>query len=621
MFVMEVAVSRWAILGPYDLTGPLRRSLVLLAPQNLRAGRASGIAIAAAGAPSTASAENSSAAFHKDFALICDVVISMAPKKTTRRRVGKEACFINSLPRELIEQVFLRLPASNLLRCISVCKMWREIIRDSQFAMVHLQHAPSCTLLFSPKGATASKGSYPSDAIIFDEAWSPSTWAVPVIGPDDLICGSCNGLLCLHTPASTIKIANLATGEHLHLKKPTRFLKDDHFSFYRFGFHPATKGYKVIHFFQERGLNATGRCDVIQVYTLGDEKWKDVASPQSLSLSCVTNSGVVIVDGTMYWLTEDSGANWQHVVMSFDLGEDTFMQIQLPAFGLEHGVFGAPHRFWVAEIEGKVCVSTAQSLDRELICDLQVWALNKPADQRWIQIYNIQFSSLFARGPHFVQGDKIVIQARDNSLYSYKLPGKKFEIELSKMDKLVNLSPRGQVDMQFYSYVKSIVPLDLYAKAAIVHSPKRKEGWRLKKWKSWEHGLSMIEKMWRIIHQEEHEMMEKTQLVAREATKVSQYFPDELIRQRVCIEIDQILQHLPVNSDQHTNPLRRLNWVEMWRNLEKLKAHIDISNDIIKAQLDIVKILESYWAYIKGLLENSCLWNVNQRFLVFRAPC
>ncbi|CAN6215386.1 unnamed protein product [Urochloa humidicola] len=279
----------------------------------------------------------------------------MASKRTTRRQAGKEESIINCLPTELIEHVFYSLPASCLLQCTSVCKKWCKIIRDSQFALAHLQHASSCTLLFSPQGSVSGK-LYPSDAIIFDEAWSPSKSAVPVIGPDDRICGSCNGLLCLHTPTSTIKIANLATGECLHLKKPTKSLKDDHFSFYRFGFHPATKEYMVIHFSQENSTLPVGRFNVIQVYTLGEDKWNDVVTPESLSLNCVKNSGVAIVDGTMYWLAEDIASDWQHIVVSFDLGEESFSQIQLPAVDLEDwalGIGGDRH-YWITEIDGKV---------------------------------------------------------------------------------------------------------------------------------------------------------------------------------------------------------------------------------------------------------------------------
>ncbi|WVZ65320.1 hypothetical protein U9M48_014703, partial [Paspalum notatum var. saurae] len=522
---------------------------------------------------------------------------SMVSKRTTtRRRVEKEKCIMNCLPRELIEQVFLKLAASCLLQCISVCKMWRSIIRDSQFVMAHLQHVPSCTLLFSPQRW------YPSDAIIFDETWSPSTWAVPVIGPDDLLCGTCNGLLCLHTPTSTIKIANLATGECLYLKKPTKSLKDDHFSFYRFGFHPVTKEYKVIHFCQKSSRCTEGRFNVIQVYTLGDKKWTDVVTPVALSLNCVKNSGVVIVDGTMYWLTEDTESNWQHAAISFDLGEGSFAQIQLPAVDLEDLAFGDVRHYWITVINGKVCVCTAQRLSGMLISKLQVWALNGSVDERWSHMYNIQLSSLFARGLHFVSGDKILIQDSDCNLYSYQLLGKNFEIESSKMVKLLDLGHRGEADLQFYICVKSLVPLDLYAKAAGVHRPKRQGGWKLKKWKAWEDLRIEQEKLGRVLHQTELDILEFTRHMDIVAKEISQRFPDEMIQQCPSMEIYRILLHLPncpvqVMSVQHPSPVRRLNWVGRVEDMKKLKAHLVVLKDrcmvLKQANEDLYRTLKS----------------------------
>lgn len=198
---------------------------------------------------------------------------------------------------------------------------------------------PSYSLDKSPLQANAS------DAIMIDEAWSQSTYAVPAVGPDDILFGSCNGLLGLYTKTSSIKIANLATGECLRLEKPVKNLMGDHFSFYSFGFHPSTKEYKITHFLGDcvkgRPLN-NGRFNVIQVYILGDEKWKDIRTPEDLSLNCVRNSGTINVDGALYWLTEDMSAIWQHAVMSFDLGEESFARIQLPASVPKDCAFGGP---------------------------------------------------------------------------------------------------------------------------------------------------------------------------------------------------------------------------------------------------------------------------------------
>lgn len=176
--------------------------------------------------------------------------ITMVYENPKSKKQTKEECIINCLPRDLIEQIFLELPVSTLLTCTGVCKKWYSYIRDPQFVNAHLQRAPNCALLFFPQESVA-KNLYPSDAIIFDEAWSQSACRIPVIGPDDFLCGTCNGLLCLYTKTSTIKIANLATGDYLHLEKPAKNWKGDHFSFYTFGFDPVTKEYKVTHFLDE----------------------------------------------------------------------------------------------------------------------------------------------------------------------------------------------------------------------------------------------------------------------------------------------------------------------------------------------------------------------------------
>jgi F-box interacting protein len=118
---------------------------------------------------------------------------------------------------------------------------------------------------------------------------------------------------------STIKIANLATGECLHIAKPGKHLKGDPYNFYKFGFHPVTKEYKVLHFLRERVDTYSDKSDVIQVYTLGEDKWRDVRVPEVQSLYDVERSGVVIVDGAMYWLNGKRYSKWGCAVVSFDL--------------------------------------------------------------------------------------------------------------------------------------------------------------------------------------------------------------------------------------------------------------------------------------------------------------
>jgi F-box interacting protein len=434
------------------------------------------------------------------FRTVVAELLTMGSEETISKRLKMKECTISCLPDDLIERILSRLPVSTLQKCGGVCKQWYTLIRDPHFIEQHLKQAPRCALLFFPQESVSCKR-YPSDAIIFDEVWSQSTMAVPVIGPDDFLSGTCNGLLCLYTKTSKIKIANFATGECLLLDKPVKYLKGDHFSYYRFGFHPVTKEYKVIHFLPKQQNYWHGTFNVIQVYTLGSEKWRDIQTPEALSLSCVKDYGVVCVDGAMFWLTEDSGASWKHAVISFDLSQETFTQIQLPADAL--GSFRS-RRYWITEIDGKLCVATAEVnrlRPRILSSELQIWMLDSKVEQKWSHMYNLPYVRNYLAGPHFVHSDKILMQNRTGDLYSYEMFGKKYETKLSDRVKLLDFSPRKADNMQFYICVKSLVQLDAYMKVSIVHETKQREGWELKKWQAWKRENNEVEDTWKNIYE------------------------------------------------------------------------------------------------------------------------
>uniref|UniRef100_A0ACD5UZ08 Uncharacterized protein n=1 Tax=Avena sativa TaxID=4498 RepID=A0ACD5UZ08_AVESA len=512
----------------------------------------------------------------------------------SKKQINDE-CIINFLPRDLIERVFLRLPVSTLLRCVGVCKHWKTMIRDPKFATLHLQHASRCVLLFFQQESVSRK-CYPSDAILVDEAWSQSTYAVPVIGPDDLLCSSCNGLICLYTKTSTIKISNIATGESMCIEKPYRNLRGDHFSFYSFGFHPLKKEYKITHFLSEISegpFHNKDRSNFIQVYTLGGEKWKDIKTLEAFNLNYVRTSGTINVDGTLYWLTEDRAARWQHVVMSFDLGEESFLQIKLPTSVHEDSAYGT-RKYWIRKIDGKICIATAQTFHytpKEIFGKLKIWTLDSKVEQTWSQKYNID-SSDYIPGPSLVHGGKLLTQCSDNKLFTYKLlwNGESFETELFKMVKLFDFGPRKPENMQCYICVKSLVRLDIYKKDGIVPRQNKRGGWKLKKWKAWEKNLSEREEMWIRFHQKEHESIESSNRFIIWLNGVLPIISNEAIRQQIGMKSTKIFRDI---SDQHPRSLRRLNLLGQKRDRENLIARMEKFAENSKAISDAINSIIS----------------------------
>ena len=193
--------------------------------------------------------------------------------------------------------------------------------------------------------------------------------------------------------------------------------------------------------------------------------------------------------------------------MSFDLKEESFAMIQLPAERDDHDYFG-PRKFWIRDIDGKLCIVTAQTgrYDaRILLGELHIWTLDNSVEQRWSKKYNVKNPPNYIPGPHFVHRDRILTQSC-SSVGSYELIGENIEISFSKMSELFDFSPRKLYNMQSYICVKSLVSLDAYKKAGIVRRPKQQVGWQLKKWEAWENQLREVEELRSSIHKAEHDI-------------------------------------------------------------------------------------------------------------------
>lgn len=227
-----------------------------------------------------------------------NVFVMASEEHTTVHSVEKPD---TRIPPDVIEEILLRLPISSLLKLRRVCKQWCNMISDPRFIMEHAYRAPKHLLLYLPKvdlsASLHSKTLKPCHATIIDEKWSPWTWAALHMDSDGHLFASCNGLLCFYK-IYTLKIANPATGQCLHLLKPDGIMLHDFHYLYSFGFHPTSREYKLVHFLREPQRYKSGQpfhFNTIQVYTLGEDKWRDIRVPRPC---CMVNLGVVTVDGS-----------------------------------------------------------------------------------------------------------------------------------------------------------------------------------------------------------------------------------------------------------------------------------------------------------------------------------
>lgn len=150
--------------------------------------------------------------------------------------------------------------------------------------------------------------------------------------PTELI-GTCNGLLCLYNMAKpaygdggALFLVNPITGETLALPQLPRsidLLRFPRHEACSFGFLSTTGQYKIVHipcYLDLDYQSQPGQFNDVQVLTLGDAaSWRHVPAPPRST--CCLISGIIIVDGTLHWVTKDDDARR---LASFELKDEGF---------------------------------------------------------------------------------------------------------------------------------------------------------------------------------------------------------------------------------------------------------------------------------------------------------
>ncbi|CAJ2635457.1 unnamed protein product [Trifolium pratense] len=104
------------------------------------------------------------------------------------------------LPSELVVDILLRLPARSLIQFRRVCKLWKTLISDPNFAKKHFLMSAADPSLTHQRLAFCDC-SYPLNSLLEN----PSTRVIPdrFNGFENDRCflvGSCNGFLCIYDP-------------------------------------------------------------------------------------------------------------------------------------------------------------------------------------------------------------------------------------------------------------------------------------------------------------------------------------------------------------------------------------------------------------------------------------
>ncbi|XP_058195161.1 F-box/kelch-repeat protein At3g23880-like [Rhododendron vialii] len=280
------------------------------------------------------------------------------PPKITGTEEDSQQILLPNLPLEIIvEEILSRLPVKSLLRSRCVCKSWRSLISDPNFARIHLRRASSsnisndCThhrLLISH--GVRSHSLY---SAFHEHSDAAVRLDYPGCDPRGLgdgvrILGSCDGLVCIET-ARTLFLWNPSTRKSKRL--PSVRLPPDHLAAYGFGYDASIDDYKVVGFLSNVHIDIGFHFEV-EVYTMRTmrtDSWRRIGDfphghhPYRTYRHC---SGV-FVNGALHW---DWRRKTNGIIVSLDLATETYGEVLKPEYrvGLSHEIMCA--------VNGCLCV-------------------------------------------------------------------------------------------------------------------------------------------------------------------------------------------------------------------------------------------------------------------------
>ncbi|CAI9102309.1 OLC1v1000556C1 [Oldenlandia corymbosa var. corymbosa] len=242
---------------------------------------------------------------------------------------------MHSLPEEALTEILVKLPIRSVLRCISVCKTWKALIRNPYFADYHLKNhqdnKDDMVLIRQLKYENLRCIS--QDLFLTrDDHHKKLHLLFPRLelpNPDQVVYarGSCNGILCFSDiHCRFVYLCNPITRECFTLPESTLADPGCPLVELGFGFDPYTKDYKVIAIL-ERNPGPVW----IQIYKLSTNCWSrvDIDELENGVFSINGAGSGVFFKGILHWWM-GSRLRLNDHVLTFDLHAERFGSIECP---------------------------------------------------------------------------------------------------------------------------------------------------------------------------------------------------------------------------------------------------------------------------------------------------
>jgi len=332
-----------------------------------------------------------------------------------------------TLPFDLIPEILSRLPVKLLLQLRCVCKSWKSLISDPNFAKKHLGVSTTRRLHFvNYEERSLHKfvlKSYPlhSNLTSINTNFTRFEYFANNFDgdyPTDSLryfIDSCNGILCIGGGYKGLVILwnpSLRKFKELPVFEKPKVSTDHLRKTFGFGYDFLTDNYKVVVVLDYFIPDSTGSDNLVhksevKVHTLGSNIWRNIQE-FPFGVFPFARSGK-FVSGTINWLaTRPFYPVCNHFIVSFDLAKESYQKLSLPCYG------GADlgKMFTLGVLRDCLC----------LTCGHDVWVMKEYGKKEsWTKLFTIPYeldpnrSRAYAKVIHVFEDDQLMLNILEAS--------------------------------------------------------------------------------------------------------------------------------------------------------------------------------------------------------------
>ncbi|OAY45188.1 F-box/kelch-repeat protein At3g23880 [Manihot esculenta] len=359
------------------------------------------------------------------------------------------------LPKDLLIEVLSSSPVKLLLKCRCVCKAWDSIITDPLFISKHLKKSTERNrfIMYCADGGTEhyllyTKESFPGKPVEeFDCPWTSLSHLVNIVG-------SCNGVLCLSDDIrgvypNRVALWNPSVRKIVTIPCPeVKLNADGEFCYYSlgFGFDSKSDDYKFVRIVYMADNVRIFSPPLVEIYSSKNRYWRnDVEYDLKSSIRPFTSAA--FVNGACHWVASKpgNGGGEQEVIVSFDLGEEVFREMEIPNCLVNKYVF-----MDVAVFDGSLLlVAFVKEIGLER--SFSVWRIAEngvSGSWTWTKLFSTSHLEGIGRFVAFRQNEEVLLERISGLLVLYDF----------KTEEISDTGISGKADYSYFDiFVDSLV--------------------------------------------------------------------------------------------------------------------------------------------------------------------